>query len=169
MSARAMLVALLLPAFCAGFAPPRPMCRPVALHRAARRAPRPVAMSAAAAPAGGGLATSAVGATMLAVSLAKYLPQIRRIVRSRSALGLAPTAYYGDSLVFAAKSMYHFRRGHPITAWGELLLIFAQARGSTREARSTGDEAEPPLPPVPSPSPRSPVPPAHRRTPRSAC
>ena len=105
MSARAMLVALLLPAFCAGFAPPRPMCRPVALHRAARRAPRPVAMSAAAAPAGGGLATSAVGATMLAVSLAKYLPQIRRIVRSRSALGLAPTAYYGDSLVFAAKSL----------------------------------------------------------------
>ena len=140
------------------------MCRPVALQRKAHRAPRLVAMSAAAAPAGG-LATSAVSVTMLAVSLAKYLPQIRRIVRSRSALGLAPTAYYGDSLVFAAKSMYHFRRGHPITAWGELLLIPRSGPGTQREARSTGDEAEP-RHLVPS-RPPAPAPPAHRRTPRS--
>lgn len=63
---------------------------------------------------------------MLIVSIAKYLPQIRRILRSRSVIGLAPAAYYGDSLVFCTKSMYHFRRGHPVTAWGELLVIFAQ-------------------------------------------
>ena len=68
-----MLVVLLLPVFCAAFAPPRPVCRPLTFQRKAHRAPRLVAMSAAAAPAGG-LATSAVGATMLAVSLAKYLP-----------------------------------------------------------------------------------------------
>ena len=48
---------------------------------------------------------TAISVTMLAVSVAKYLPQIRRILRSRSVLGLAPAAYYGDSLVFCTKSM----------------------------------------------------------------
>ena len=48
---------------------------------------------------------TAVTATMLLVSIAKYMPQIRRILRSRSVLGLAPASYYGDSLVFCTKSM----------------------------------------------------------------
>jgi len=69
---------------------------------------------------------TAISIVMLMVSIAKYLPQIRRILTSRSVLGLAPAAYYGDSLVFCTKSVYHLRRGHPITAWGELLIIFAQ-------------------------------------------
>jgi hypothetical protein len=63
---------------------------------------------------------------MIAVSVAKYAPQIRRIVRSRSVQGLAPAAYYGDSLVFLTKSAYHYRRGHPASAWVELMVLFAQ-------------------------------------------
>ena len=72
------------------------------------------------------VATSLVGGIMIAISVAKYAPQIRRIMRSRSVQGLAPAAYYGDSLVFLTKSAYHFRRGHPVSAWGELMVLFAQ-------------------------------------------
>ena len=116
--------------------------------------------SAIAAPALGNLVVSSVGGqnlsilfsnlvgtTMVFVSLAKYLPQIRRIIRSESVAGLAPAAYYGDSLVFCTKSAYHFRRGHPVSAWGELLVLFAQNvaivgllhrfRKSTSEDRTT--------------------------------
>jgi hypothetical protein len=63
---------------------------------------------------------------MVAVSVAKYLPQIRRIVMAGNVTGLAPAAYYGDALVFCTKSTYHLRRGHPVSAWGELLVLFAQ-------------------------------------------
>lgn len=82
--------------------------------------------AAGTAAAGNAFATSAIGGTMVAVSFAKYLPQIRRIVRRRSVLGLAPAAYYGDALVFCTKACYHYRRGHPVSAWGELVVIFAQ-------------------------------------------
>ena len=78
------------------------------------------------APSVASIATSLVGGIMIAISVAKYAPQIRRILRSRSVQGLAPAAYYGDSLVFLTKSAYHFRRGHPFSAWGELMVLFAQ-------------------------------------------
>ena len=110
MSARAMLVALLLPAFCAGFAPPGPCAGRWPSTTRRGRAPRPVAMSGAAAPAGG-LATSA-STTMLAVR-SPSLPQIRRIVRSRSALGLAPTARTATRSSSPPRACAT-RRGHPI-------------------------------------------------------
>lgn len=88
--------------------------------------PAAISLTSVAAPSLGSIATSLVGGTMIAVSVAKYAPQIRRIVRSRSVQGLAPAAYYGDSLVFLTKSAYHFRRGHPASAWVELMVLFAQ-------------------------------------------
>jgi hypothetical protein len=63
---------------------------------------------------------------MVIGSAIKGLPQITRILRARSVQGLSLSAFYGDCLVFMTKSVYHARRGYPISAWAELLLLMGQ-------------------------------------------
>lgn len=66
-----------------------------------------------------------IGAGMFAMTAVKGLPQIVRIIRTRSVRGLSLTAFYGDTLVFLTKVVYHVRRGYAISAWAELLVLLS--------------------------------------------
>lgn len=66
-----------------------------------------------------------IGSALVGLSITKYVPQMTKILRSRSTQGLAPATYYSDTAVFTSKSLYHWRRGHPIDAWGELIVLWA--------------------------------------------
>ena len=44
-----------------------------------------------------------------------------------SSAALAPvSSFYGNSLVFLSRIIYHSRRSHPLSAWGELLLLLLE-------------------------------------------
>jgi len=72
------------------------------------------------------LVDNALGSLMIAGSAAKGTPQIARIVRKESTRGLSPASIYGDCLIYSTKVAYHVRRGYPISAWGELLILMLQ-------------------------------------------
>lgn len=55
------------------------------------------------------------------------LPQIARLLRTKSARGMQSSrVYYGDALVYQSRAVYHLRRGYPVACWSELLVLTAQ-------------------------------------------
>lgn len=76
--------------------------------------------------AGSDILLQLVGVGMMAGSAAKGMPQILRIVNSKSVKGLSPIAFYGDGMVYLSKVAYHVRMRYPVEAWGELLFLLGQ-------------------------------------------
>lgn len=76
--------------------------------------------------AGSDILLQLVGIGMMAGSAAKGMPQILRIVNSKSVKGLSPISFYGDGMVYLSKVAYHVRMRYPVEAWGELLFLVGQ-------------------------------------------
>mgnify|MGYP001173796534 CR=1 FL=1 len=67
-----------------------------------------------------------VGGAMLVGSTAVKAPQIARILRSRSALGIAPSSLRLETLTNASQCAYHSRLGYPLETYGENAALLIQ-------------------------------------------
>eukprot|EP00930_Biecheleria_cincta_P090389 TRINITY_DN7975_c0_g1_i1.p1 TRINITY_DN7975_c0_g1~~TRINITY_DN7975_c0_g1_i1.p1 ORF type:complete len:231 (+),score=36.74 TRINITY_DN7975_c0_g1_i1:80-772(+) len=72
------------------------------------------------------VASSIINATILAGSALLKLPQIAKIVRARSVLGISEFWAVFECVGYGATCLYNIISGHPFAAWGEAANIFAQ-------------------------------------------
>ncbi|CAM9150907.1 unnamed protein product, partial [Ascophyllum nodosum] len=68
----------------------------------------------------------AAGYAMIAGSVCLKTPQIARVWRARSLVGLAPASIYADVFLFATNVMYHVLKKNPFRAYGESVIILLQ-------------------------------------------
>uniref|UniRef100_A0A7S2V5B2 Mannose-P-dolichol utilization defect 1 protein homolog n=1 Tax=Fibrocapsa japonica TaxID=94617 RepID=A0A7S2V5B2_9STRA len=59
-------------------------------------------------------------------SLGLKLPQILKILKSKSVEGLSPSSFYSEEALYVLCLMYHFIIGSPWSAFGEVISIFVQ-------------------------------------------
>lgn len=53
-------------------------------------------------------------------------PQIARVWKAKSLVGLAPASIYADVFLFATSVMYHVLKRNPIRAYGESVIVLFQ-------------------------------------------
>ncbi|CAM9731862.1 unnamed protein product [Discosporangium mesarthrocarpum] len=66
------------------------------------------------------------GYSIIAGSLTLKAPQIVRVIKNRSVLGLAPASIYSDVFLFTSSVLYHALRRNPFRAYGESIFILMQ-------------------------------------------
>ena len=120
----------------AGLAALRSPCRAPLRGRAPARSPRAAVVAAPAAAVAAVSHTllqtlaSLLGAAMGAGSLLLYSPIVLRLVRTRSAQGMALSTWALQSAGFTAGVMYSASKGFPLTTYAETLSFAVQARNA---------------------------------------
>eukprot|EP00903_Cladosiphon_okamuranus_P012234 g11474.t1 len=66
------------------------------------------------------------GYGIIAGSLCLKTPQIARVWKAKSLVGLAPASIYADVFLFATSVMYHVLKRNPIRAYGESVIVLFQ-------------------------------------------
>eukprot|EP00752_Nemacystus_decipiens_P011692 g10376.t1 len=66
------------------------------------------------------------GYGIIAGSFCLKTPQIARVWKAKSLVGLAPASIYADVFLFATSVMYHVLKRNPIRAYGESVIVLFQ-------------------------------------------
>ena len=72
------------------------------------------------------LAASLLGFAIIAGSFGLKLPQMFKIVSSKSVSGLSPLSFYLDAAVFAISAVYNVLQGNEFSTYGESAVILVQ-------------------------------------------
>ncbi|KAI9917120.1 hypothetical protein PsorP6_012715 [Peronosclerospora sorghi] len=70
--------------------------------------------------------SKALSYAIITGSLILKLPQILKIVAAKDVIGLTPSAFYMEVVLYLSSTVYNLLRGYPLSTWAENLVILAQ-------------------------------------------
>lgn len=72
------------------------------------------------------LISKIIGTAIVALSALVKLPQLFKLIRSRSARGISFTSYLLETLAYTITIAYNLRRGNPVSTFGEIIILAIQ-------------------------------------------